>query len=101
MPTYVVSAAVRRALRKLTKDASKQFLEAVQLVVAWLREYGFDPTKAPPSLRLHKLSGHDAWSISFGDGMRAVFKLGAPVKDGEVHIVWEFIGTHDEYERIY
>lgn len=90
-----------RQFSKLPKPASQAFLDAVRLFVAFLAESGFDPTQAPPSLRLHKLSGHDVWSISFGDGMRAVFTLGTPVNEGEVHIVWEFIGTHKEYERVY
>ncbi len=101
MPTHEELARFMRQFHKLPKPAKEAFLDAVDLLVAWLAEHGFDPTKAPPALRLHKLSGHNVWSISFGDGMRAVFRLGEPVKDGEVHVVWEFIGTHDEYERIY
>jgi hypothetical protein len=31
--------------------------------------------------------------------MRAVFQIDAPVVAGEVHVVWEFIGDHDAYER--
>jgi len=101
MPTHEELARFVRQFDKLPKAVREAFFAAVELFVALLDEHGFDPTKAPPGLRLHKLSGHDAWSISFGDGLRAVFKLGEPVKDGETHIVWEFIGTHDEYERIY
>jgi hypothetical protein len=87
--------------RRLTRQQQRAFLNARELFVAWLREHGFDPTQAPRTLRLHKLEGHDVWSISFGDGMRAAFTIGKPVKKGEVHIVWEFIGTHNEYDRIY
>ncbi len=87
-------------LRRLTSQQQRQFYAARDLFVAELTAHGFAPP-LDPSLRLHKLSGHDAWSIGFGDGMRAVFKLGQPVKDGETHVVWEFIGTHDEYERVY
>jgi phage-related protein len=33
--------------------------------------------------------------------MRAVFPVGKPVRKRQTHIVWEFIGTHDEYMRTY
>jgi hypothetical protein len=100
VPTYGSTAAFIRMLRRLTERRQERFYAARDLFVAELKAQGFTPP-LHPSLRLHKLSGHDAWSISFGDGMRAVFRLGEPVKDNEVHVVWEFIGTHDEYERIY
>jgi hypothetical protein len=48
---------------------------------------------------VHKLSGLDLWSLSFGDGMRALFQLAAPVRERQVYVVWEFIGDHDAYER--
>jgi hypothetical protein len=31
--------------------------------------------------------------------MRAVFHVAPPVVEREVHVVWEFIGDHDAYER--
>ncbi len=100
MPTYESTAAFDRMVVRLTPQQRRQFFRARDLFVAELRAHGFTPP-LHPSLRLHKLSGHDAWSISFGDGLRAVFRVGESVKDGEVHIVWEFIGTHDEYDRLY
>lgn len=48
---------------------------------------------------MHKLTGLDLWSISFADGMRAVSRIAPPVVAGQVHIVWEFIGDHDAYDR--
>jgi len=48
---------------------------------------------------VHKLSGLDLWSLRFGDGMRALFQLAAPVRERQVYVVWEFIGDHDAYER--
>lgn len=35
------------------------------------------------------------------DGMRAVFRIAPPVLEGEVHVVWEFIGDHSAYERFW
>ncbi len=61
---------------------------------------GFHPP-FPAGLRIHKLHGTDAWSLTFGDGYRAVFRVGAEQRPGHIHIVWEFIGTHAEYDRAY
>jgi hypothetical protein len=101
VPTYEELARFRRQFERLARPAQQAFLTAMPLFVAWLAEHGFDPTQAPRAFRLHKLEGHEVWSISFGDGMRAAFTIGKPVKKGEVHIVWEFIGTHNEYDRVY
>ena len=100
MPTYAATEAFRRAFQRLPHNKRQAFNEMRRLFLAELKAHGFTPP-LHPSLRVHKLSGHDVWLISFGDGMRAVFRLGSPVKEGEVHIVWEFIGTHDEYTRTY
>lgn len=100
MPTYAVTAAFARLFRKLTKQQRVEFLAARDLFIAELRAQGFNPP-LHPSLRLHKLSGHNVWSISFGDGLRAVFCVAAEVRPGETHIVWEFVGDHDAYDRAY
>jgi hypothetical protein len=81
--------AQRRAYRR----ARTQFFN--HLVTA-----GFHPP-FPAGLRIHRLHGTDAWSLSFADGYRAVFRVGAEQRRGEIHIMWEFIGTHAEYDREY
>ena len=98
MPTYDATAAFRRAFAHLDPRTAAAFMAAVALFVRELDARGFTPP-FHPSLRVHKLSGLELWSLSFADGMRAVFRLGAPVVAGEVHVVWEFIGDHDAYER--
>ena len=65
-----------------------------------LVQAGFHPP-FPAGLRIHRLQGTDAWSLSFGDGYRAVFRVGPQQRPGHIHIVWEFIGTHAEYDREY
>jgi len=59
-----------------------------------LGDRGFDPTIVRPSLRLHKLSGENVWSVSFAGQYRGVFHLGEQQRPGHAHIVWEFLGTH-------
>jgi hypothetical protein len=100
VPTYAVTAAFLRLFRKLTKQQRAAFLAARDLFIEELRKQGFTPP-LHPSLRLHKLGGHNVWSISFGDGMRAVFRVADEVRPGETHIVWEFVGDHDAYDRAY
>jgi hypothetical protein len=39
--------------------------------------------------------------MSFADGYQAVFRVGAQVEAGPIHIVWEFVGSHAEYDRAY
>ena len=98
MPTYDATEAFRRAFAKLDARTAAAFMAAVALFVRELDERGFAPP-FHPSLRVHKLSGLELWSLSFADGMRAVFEVAAPVAERNVHVVWEFIGDHDAYER--
>ena len=98
MPTYDATEAFRRAFAKLDARTAAASMAAVAAFVGELNERGFAPPFRP-SLRIHKLSGVDLWSLSFGDGIRAVFQVSGPVVEHEVHLVWEFIGDHDAYER--
>jgi hypothetical protein len=98
VPTYDATEAFRRAFAKLDARTAAAFMATVALFVRDLDARGFAPP-FHPSLRVHKLSGLEMWSLSFADGMRAVFRVGAPVVEREVHVVWEFIGDHDAYER--
>lgn len=77
------------------------FIAAALALAEDLGDRGFDPTDVRSSLRLHKLAGDEVWSISFAGQYRAVFHLGQQQRPGHAHIVWEFIGTHDEYGREY
>jgi hypothetical protein len=98
MPTYDATQAFRRAFAKLDARIAAAFMAAVAVFVGELTERGFAPP-FHPSLRVHKLTGLDLWSLSFADGMRAVFRIAPPVVGGQVHIVWEFIGDHDAYDQ--
>jgi hypothetical protein len=98
VPTYDATQAFRRAFAKLDARTAAAFMAAVAMFVAELAARGFAPP-FHPRLRVHKLAGLDLWAISFADGMRAVFRIAPPVVEGQVHIVWEFIGDHDAYDR--
>ncbi|MGI8412226.1 MAG: hypothetical protein ACR2LV_05040 [Solirubrobacteraceae bacterium] len=53
------------------------------------------------SLRLHKLTDTDAWSISFAGQCRAVFHLGTRQRPGRAHVIGAFIGTYAVHDRAY
>jgi hypothetical protein len=89
------------ALRRRSPEVTRAFWASVAALVEDLGDRGFDPTAVRPSLRLHKLSGENVWSLSFAGQYRAVFHLGEQQRPGHAHIVWEFIGSHAEYERQY
>jgi hypothetical protein len=104
VPTNAGTVAFMRLYRALSRrspDAIAAFWVAVAALVEDLSGGGFDPTAVRPSLRLHKLSGENVWSMSFAGQYRAVFHLGEQQRPGHAHIVWEFIGSHADYEREY
>lgn len=101
MPTHEELARFLRQFNKLSASVQEAFSAAVTALADDLSDKGFDPTNVRPSLRLHKLTDRDAWSVSFAGQYRAVFRLGQQQRPGNAHVVWEFIGTHAEYDREY
>ena len=53
-----------------------------------------------PLLQKRQL-GENVGSVSFAGQYRAVFHLGEQQRPGHAHTVWEFIGSHRDYEREY
>ena len=71
MYTLVLSVKFQRELAKLAKGNStlkKQFKKIVKLLQTDLKH---------PSLRLHKLSGIDFWSISINESIRIIIRISA------------------------
>lgn len=101
MPTHEELARFMRQFNKLPVALRLAFVAAVLEFAEDLGDRGFDPTSVRPSLRLHKLRGENVWSVSFAGQYRAVFHLGQQQRARHAHVVWEFIGTHDEYGREY
>jgi hypothetical protein len=92
-PTFEAAPAVWRAYEKLSRRQRRSFDRARKLLVAGLAE---EPPSYHPSLRIkrHQASGEGVWELSFGDGGRALFRRGKPVRPGEPHIEWLAIGEH-------
>lgn len=77
----------RRAFRELPADVQERAREAYGRFVA-------DPTH--PGLRFKPLNTELAlWSVRISDSYRAV-----GVKKSADEIVWFFIGTHAEYDKL-
>ncbi|MEU6233569.1 hypothetical protein [Kitasatospora sp. NPDC047058] len=96
MPTYESLAHFLRDWKNLTAAQKAAFLVAVAQFVAHVRAgEGFRR-----GLRVKRMQGHpDVWELSWAPDGRATFHYGAPVQDGEPHIVWRRIGTHEISNR--
>ncbi|HEX7163593.1 MAG TPA: hypothetical protein VF223_20425 [Trebonia sp.] len=92
MPTFESLAAFQRQFAKLEAEQRAAFRQAVAEFVANLKAgEGFSP-----ELRVHKLVNTEIWSLTWAKDGRALFRYGSQVVQGETHIIWEAIGTHDE-----
>jgi hypothetical protein len=92
MPTYEILAAFGRQWAKLDSAQRTAFRRAVAVFIADLKTgQGFSP-----ELRVHKLVNTEIWSLTWARDGRALFRFGAEITPGEVHIIWEAIGTHAE-----
>lgn len=100
MPTRAFTARFYEQWIRLPRAQRLAYRRARTRFFTHLVERGFHPP-FPAGLRVHRLQGTDAWSLSFSEGYRAVFRVGPEVRPGDIHIVWEFIGTHAEYDRAY
>ncbi|MFB8241352.1 hypothetical protein ACFC58_32940 [Kitasatospora purpeofusca] len=96
MPTYESLAHFLRDWKNLTPAQKAAFLVAVSQLVADLRTgKGFRR-----GLRVKKMQGHpDIWELTWAPNGRATFNYGTSLREGEPHIVWRRIGTHEIFGR--
>ncbi|WP_406199305.1 hypothetical protein OH807_16585 [Kitasatospora sp. NBC_01560] len=96
MPTYESLARFLRDWKGLTAAQKAAFLVAVAQFAADLRDgRGFRR-----GLRVKKMQGHpDVWELTWAPDGRATFGYGPSVQDGEPHIVWRRVGTHEIFHR--
>jgi hypothetical protein len=62
---------------------------------------GGDPSRSALRQSREVYHGHAMKQVLTTDEYRAVFHLGEQQRGGHAHVVREFVGTHDEYERGY
>lgn len=91
LPTSERSPEFIKLYRRLTGDQKALFRAAVAKFIADLRRgKGFRK-----GLRVKRIKGAPGmFELTWLDG-RAVFSYGNPVNEGEPHIVWHAVGTHD------
>jgi hypothetical protein len=96
VPTFEQLASFLRDYDALTPSQKAAFLRAVVMFVADLRGgQGFRK-----SLRIKKMAGYDSvWELTWAPDGRATFEYGSPVKEGQPHIRWRRVGTHDIFKR--
>jgi hypothetical protein len=87
VPTHEELARFLRRFNRLPSAVRLAFIAAALELAEDLGNRGFDPTSVRPTLRLHKLSGDNVWSIGFAGQYRAVFHLGEQQRPGHAHIV--------------
>ena len=92
-PTYEASRRFFREYTKLSPEQRERFRMARRKLVAALRE---DPPTFPPELRIKRVQGvRDVWEMTFAADGRATFAYGQAEREGEAHVAWRRVGTHD------
>ena len=95
MPTFAQADRFRRDFAKLTTAQKAAFRAAAAKFVA-------DPPSGSfrPGLRVKGVqSAAGVFEMTWADDGRATFEDGSVVREGETHIVWRRIGTHDIFTR--
>ena len=92
-PTYEARRRFLREYGKLAKDQRDAFRVARRKLAEALRE---QQAQFPGELRVKRVQGtRDVWELTFARDGRATFAYGPELREGEAHIVWRRIGTHD------
>lgn len=96
MPTFEALERFLADYRRLTRDQQEAFRRARKIMVDDLRTgAGFRP-----GLRIKRVQGTiDVWELTWAPDGRATWQYGDRIKDGEVHVIWRRIGTHDIFRR--
>lgn len=96
MPTFGTTARFRKDHADLTPQERKAFKLAVERFVDDLK------AKRPfrKGLRVKGVKGAEGiFEMTWADDGRATFEYGQERVDGEPHIIWRRVGTHDVFDR--
>ena len=95
MPTWTKLRGFIDDYSKLPPTQQAAFRLAVGHFVSDIKSGSFRK-----GLRVKKLQGHDdIWEMTWAADGRATFTYSTPVRDGEPHVIWRRIGTHDILKR--
>jgi hypothetical protein len=91
MPTFAQTDRFRRDFANLTAEQRAAFRAAAAKFVVDLEAGSFRP-----GLRVKGVQGAaGVFEMTWADDGRATFEYGSAVREGETHVVWRRIGTHD------
>jgi hypothetical protein len=92
MPTYDMASRFKADLEQLSAGQRQRFMQAVEKFIEDLRR----GRSFRPGLRVRRVQGAPGiFEMTWAPDGRATFEFGEPVREGEPHVVWRRIGTHD------
>lgn len=95
MPTFAQTDRFRRDFAKLTAQQKAAFGSAASEFVADLSSGTFRS-----GLRVKGVQGAEGvFEMTWADDGRATFEYGPEIREGEQHVIWRRIGTHDIFAR--
>ena len=95
MPTFAQTDRFRRDFAELSAVQQAAFRAAAAKFVADLPSGRFRP-----GLRVKGVQGAPGvFEMTGADDGRATFEYGSVVREGETHIIWRRIGTHEVFAR--
>ena len=95
MPTFSRTERFRSDYAGLTATERAMFRTAVAKFIADLPSRRFRP-----SLRVRGVQGAvGVFELTWADNGRATFEYGRAVREGETHVVWRRVGTHEILSR--
>ena len=96
MPTFAWLARFGADFDGLTPEQQAAFLAAVAQFVEDLEAGG----QFRKGLRVKGVKGAaGVFEMTWADDGRATFQYGAPVVEGEPHVIWRRVGTHSVFTR--
>lgn len=96
MPTFEWLDRFSSDFQRLTPRQQAAFLAAIEQFVEDLRAGG----RFRKGLRVKGVKGAGGvFEMSWADDGRATFQFGDPAVEGESHVIWRRVGTHDIFKR--
>lgn len=96
MPTFAWLTRFRTDFERLTPAQQAAFLVAVEQFVADLRLR----RRFRRGLRVKGIQGAAAiYEMTWADDGRATFQYGDTVLEGEPHVIWRRVGTHQIFKQ--
>ena len=96
MPTFAWLARFRADFQRLTPAQQAAFLVAVGQFVEDLRQGG----QFREGLRVKGIKGAAGiFEMTWADDGRATFQYGEEIVEGQPHIIWRRVGTHDVFTQ--